>query len=516
MKFTTGRKLHTFDFSLFFSLSFFALQVHKFSFFIETFKMSAIAALALREAIIPLQQSFNPEELTTAKVENTWDATVAGTARERSAKMYLPIVDDPSKKELFFYVIDQFYDAMSNDRLHITTGERAYSKFRCVLQGSLRLTWQDISANQANKTMASFHIDVKNFIDEFFASTSRDDQLEYMRNAFKPYNMGVEALAARIRVISRLGRFLPGSVTVDETANPPTCTRSNLYNTDTEYKRLLFSMVPMSWRIKFAETTHQLDDNNYKYSQLVQYLALQEAIEKNARGKKRAHEGSSSGGGRGRGRGSGRGRGRNGGRGSYGRGYSSGGRGSYGRGYGYGAPHGPTYYAQGTYQTSNNRFLAAARGGRFAPASPRHTSPNPGRAGFASPGRGGGYAARQVTNSPRRPMVQGRGAPPQFPQFMADQYHQDHYYQAAPSLDQSGHEQYYSHDNNEMYHSSDGYDYSGEQEMYHYQDNNTYSEDHYYSTGDDGNEQYYGEESQEQERYEEEAGDAHFLQDFGY
>ena len=246
------------------------------------------------------------------KVENHWTESTTGTRsadRDRTAKVYLPLIEDPSQKELFFYVIDQFYDAMGSDRLNLKN-EAFYTKFRFVLGGSLRLEWQTISAAQNNKDLDHFHQDVRALIDEHFASTARDDQLEYMRGAFKPFGMSVEALAARIKVISRLSRFLPGSW--DGT------NRLYLYETDSQYKRVLFTMVPMAWRIKFAETAHQLDDQNYKYSSLVQYLSLQEAIEKNARGKKRAHESSGSHGGRGRG--SSRGCGRGGGRGSYGRG----------------------------------------------------------------------------------------------------------------------------------------------------------------------------------------------------
>ena len=68
--------------------------------------MADIAALALREAIIPLQTTFTTKDLTTVKVEHEWTETVNQVARERLAKMYLPTCDDPSKKELFFYVID--------------------------------------------------------------------------------------------------------------------------------------------------------------------------------------------------------------------------------------------------------------------------------------------------------------------------------------------------------------------------------------------------------------------------
>lgn len=50
-----------------------------------------IVALALREATIPLQQSFSPEELMMAKVRHSWTQTVQNTEKEKSAKMYLPV-----------------------------------------------------------------------------------------------------------------------------------------------------------------------------------------------------------------------------------------------------------------------------------------------------------------------------------------------------------------------------------------------------------------------------------------
>ena len=105
---------------------------------------------------MPLTQSFTTSELHTVKVENHWTSGTGTNAREKYYKMYLPVCDDPSKKELFFYVIDQFLDAMSADRLHLTTGSERYSKFRMVVEGSLRLTWQTISASRNNKTADSF------------------------------------------------------------------------------------------------------------------------------------------------------------------------------------------------------------------------------------------------------------------------------------------------------------------------------------------------------------------------
>jgi hypothetical protein len=304
---------------------------------------------------------------------------------------------------------------------------------------------------------------------------------------------------------------LPGSYDV---ANS---TRKPLYETKNEYKQVLFSMMPMAWCIKFAEMAHQLDDPNYKYSQLTQYLALQEAIDKNQRGKKRPQEATGSGDPRGRGRGRGPGRGRSpghGGRGFGGRGHP---RGGFGHGYGY-APYPQSMSGYpGSFQTQN-RFLSAARGGRFG----GYQSPR-GGGGFASPG-GRSYQSpggRQVTNSPQRRMVQPRaGPPPQFPSFMAEgQYYHDHYYHDAPAIEQ-GNEQFYQGEG----YPTGGDMYYGGDEMYHgeaaYQGNEMYhaGDEMYYQQGpmDDN---YYGEEGQEQDQGQEEAqegGDAHFLQDFGY
>ena len=68
--------------------------------------MAIIAALALREAIIPLQTTMETDSLRTVKVEHSW--TEGPNNQDQTAKMYLPVCGDPSKKELFFYVIDQF------------------------------------------------------------------------------------------------------------------------------------------------------------------------------------------------------------------------------------------------------------------------------------------------------------------------------------------------------------------------------------------------------------------------
>ena len=174
------------------------------------------------QAIVPLAESFNAADLLKVKVENRW--TEGTTTRvDKSCKMCLPVCDDPSKKELFFCVIDQFLDAMSSDRLHLTTGSERYTKFRLVMEGSLRLSWQTLSAARAAKSTASFAEDLRKFIALYFAPMARDDQLEYLRNTIKPHEMTTDALSARLRVVAPLGRLLPGSYDATTNTNAPLC-----------------------------------------------------------------------------------------------------------------------------------------------------------------------------------------------------------------------------------------------------------------------------------------------------
>ena len=114
--------------------------------------MSALSSITLKEAIIPLESSFDPDSICTVKVENKW---TTGN-KDEYYKMYLPVCEDPTKKELFLYVIDQFYDACHEERLHLTTGLERYSKFRLVVDGALKMGWQTISEAQQFKSLDNF------------------------------------------------------------------------------------------------------------------------------------------------------------------------------------------------------------------------------------------------------------------------------------------------------------------------------------------------------------------------
>ena len=477
--------------------------------------MASLSVLTLQEAIIPLVCSFDSDTIRTVKVEHKW--TSGGTTpRDMSAKLYLPSCDDPSKKELFLYVVDQFVDAAHNDRLHLSTGPSRYTKFREVLGGALRLRWQTISEGRATKTLDSFVEDVRNLIGSFLAPTSFEDQKEYMRSATKPFYMDCAALGARVEVISRLGRLLPGAP-VDVNG-----VEELLFPNDNALKRAFFSLMPSSWKVKFAESGSQLD-GAYEYQALVRFMSIQELVSKN--GNKRAREGGNSGhsqrripprGSSGRGFG-GRGYG---GRGNYGGGYGGGrsnygGRGGYGRGRGRGnygnylnggrgsASYGGSSYSQ-QWGFSNNRG-----GGYNSPYTPRSNHSNFSQGRGSNTGRSQGFSGGRGTT----PNTGGRGgsgvvypgvAPnaqgnvPYLPSFYAEHYHSEQ----GPTQ-----EQYYGE---EQYHSEQ---YYGEQDEQYYA-----QAEHYHaeqpSEEQEQQETFLGESHDEQAQQEEQ--DAHWLQDFGY
>ena len=463
--------------------------------------MSAVSALTLKEPIIPIVSSFDPANVRTAKVEHEW-TTGGANPRDEFAKMYLPVCDDPSQKELFLYVVDQFMDATHDERLHLSTGPIRYTKFRIVLSGALRISWQTISDGRANKTVNTFAEDLRALVGMFLAPASRDDQLEYMRSITKPFTMSCETLGARIQVVSRLGRFLPGSFYDND--------YHDLYETPTAYKRAYFMLMPTAFKIKFAENGSQLDNDACALQNLIRFMAIQEAISKGRSSSKRRYEGSSGGnrsrprlgGGSGRG---GFGRGSFGGRGSPG-GFSYGS--SYGRGRGF---QGNYNYSGGMYQGAPaNRWGWSGQGrGRgqsmSAPTTPRSPAARGGRMvsttgrGGSSYGRGSGsYYGRGPRYATAAP---GAGPAPSVPNFMVDQA--DQYYH-----DDGGHEQYYQEEYGpEDHYYQDGGDYQAYDEQYY--------GDHASGQG----ESYQGESTtgaeEKQEAQESEGQDAHWLEEFG-
>lgn len=400
--------------------------------------MASISVLTLKEAIIPLVPSFNVEELRTVKIKHKWKDN--GNV-DKEAEMHLPICSDPSEKEVFLYVVNQFNNAVHEDRLHLSTAKERYSKFCYVLEGDVLLAWQQFTANAGNAaTLADFEADVRRLIGTYLHPTSREDQLEYLRTTTKPFSMSCAALGSRIRVISQLGRYLPGSY--DEGAN----VSFPLFATDDMLKRAYFLLMPSSWRIKFAESGQVLE-GAYTYQNLIRFMSIQEMVSKRSSnsshpsghgGKRRAnhHHG---------GRGGGRGRGR--------------GRTNQGN-------YRPRYYGYSSYQNAYNSYSSPGRGS--APSSPatpvapqqftRHynTRSNSGRAAF-SPTRygrdnGGRGSGRGYPPLLPRGMAPRNPNPPLIPMNDSRDSHYAEQYMMDPTHADQAHHHSSVYDHNDAYH----------------------------------------------------------------
>jgi len=424
------------------------------------FTMAAVSMITLKEAIIPLQCSFDADNTRTIKVEHKW-----GNNNENYGKMHLPICGDPSKKELFLYVIDQFIDAAHEDRLHLTSGPVLYTKFRMVLDGALRLAWQSISDDRNQRTVESFKTDTTKLVDKYLSPSSFEDQKEYLNNVVKPFSITCENLGARLEVINRLSTLLPGSE------------GGRVYPTILSMKRAYFKMMPQAWKIEFIKSTNKLDQDDYQFQDLVRYMSVMESLDK--RGVKRRNDSDNNNGGRGSNRNNRGNQRRNNSRGGFSFGRSSynnrGGRGFPGRtahpSY-FGPPRQPySNYPTNTgtnpsmYRTPVPYQSPTGRGNPMSRSSPSGRVNVPFRGG-----RGSGRSGRG-----------GRGSTPYLPSFMVDNpqpqdhyhdtYAQDTYFHSDTFFDSSvqEHEQYYQehqqpiheeqyyHENNEEHHAYDQY-----------------------------------------------------------
>ena len=311
---------------------------------------SSIAAISLRDPIVPLQPRFRYEDIPMVKIEHKW----MSAGQQETSKYYLPTVGDPSEKEMILYTIDQFIDATDNTRLHLSSGASLYSKFREVLKGDLRLTFQTISDDRDNKSVENFEEDLKTFIAFYFSPTAYEDQREYMRGASKPYLMSCEELGGRLRVMSNICRYLPGS-----NGDP-------LYPTPESLKRAYYALMLAPWKIKFAENGHNFEHGDYTYQDLIRFMSIQESLSKTRESQKRPFGFRQGPTGRGRGR--------------YGNYQFQGGRGRFSNGrfvtMGYRSPR-PYYSSPPGSYAMNANFVPQA------PSTPRTESGN-----FNNSGRG--------------------------------------------------------------------------------------------------------------------------------
>ena len=439
--------------------------------------MASVSALLLAEPIIPLQSGFVAEDLSTVKVENSY--TPPNSFSRITKKAHLPTVSEPKDKELIIYVVDQFVYHCSDEQLHLNDGPLRYSKFCDVVKGDLLIAWQKISNARANKTIETFVADINEFFLVYLKPSSYLDQQEYMRRAIKPYNMDCETLGSRLRVISQLSVYLPGS-------------NSNcLYANEDELKRAYLGMMPGTWKVHFLQSGAILD-GAYPYLDLIHYLGVQEALSKRMDRQRRMDRPTGGRGGNrfGRTRG-GRGRGR----------YRSGPYHPYGGSitYGSSSSHGPRSY--GGYGGSVTSYSSPGRGSAAGYNTPRpynsygrgisYGGGSSGHGFSGTPGRSP-YTGRFTSSQGRGPAVRprpgntgggrfsGGGNAPSLPTLYTGQQRQDHYFhQGGGAPPNHGVHDHYSHGQDHYYSQEQDHYFQEEEQYYPQEQDHFYQEEHH-------------------------------------
>ena len=246
--------------------------------------MSAVAAVvASRQPSIHLRSTLSFEEYSTVRLSHSWDEDAGTPAAPRwttrTRKADVPFAPDATDKERLLRVVHEYKDSLVPSRLNFTQGPDIYDNFRLVLGGDLRTTWDqtitELEATQVPdgagghnpwaKTANNFIPDgITKFLRRFFPSNAFLIQGEYMRLVMKPKALDVYAVSGRVRLINTLSQYLPGS------------NRQKLYTTPVDEKNAFFRMMLPSWQLKFTETGQELDDPNYTYDRLVQFMANQQ------------------------------------------------------------------------------------------------------------------------------------------------------------------------------------------------------------------------------------------------
>ena len=259
--------------------------------------MSAIAALvASRSPSLIIRASIPYEEYTTVRLSHSWDEnTVTATHPRlvtRTRKADIPFAPDSQDKECLLRVVHEYCDAIQHSRLNITDAQEIYDNFRLTLGGDLRTTWDqtvaellqtlvpptaaDLAAAVAAglppppaanwiRTEANFPMDgVPHFLRRFFPSNAFLIQQEYICTTMKPKALDVYALSGRLRLLNTLSQYLPGSGNL------------SMFTTSIDEKNAFFHMMLPQWQLKFSDSGHELDDPNYSYDRLIQFMANQQ------------------------------------------------------------------------------------------------------------------------------------------------------------------------------------------------------------------------------------------------
>ena len=163
---------------------------------------------------IPIIPVICENQIQTATLSHSWTETVNTKDIDKKAKFELPIyhVNDI---ELILHSIHEFIDISSNNRLHLSTSEVRFMKFRECLHGTPCDHWdsvlEDRTANgDTNTSITNFTDAIANLIARYLIHADLDIQEEYLLTRYKKTFAGnLPSLNNRLTKIERLCCHFP-------------------------------------------------------------------------------------------------------------------------------------------------------------------------------------------------------------------------------------------------------------------------------------------------------------------
>jgi hypothetical protein len=189
--------------------------------------------------VISLKQDFDPTELTSVQLQQTYD----DNSRE---KLETPIIDGRSVKANL-YGLREFLETA--EELTFDTGDELFKYFRPILRNTIKDDWDTVVSDNGvdganNKTENDFLHCIRTWKLTFVTEDSRQELVDYLQLAQKPRAMQVESFVQQLKTITRYVTNLPFTG-----AQPPVLN-------NTQIKNIVFKAMPSTWQQHFIRSNH--------------------------------------------------------------------------------------------------------------------------------------------------------------------------------------------------------------------------------------------------------------------
>ena len=203
-------------------------------------------------------------EYPTTRVAHTHNAGTLTDRRDVTNKLDLPFCSDSFDKECLLHTIHEFQDGCIDAHLHVATTHR-YTLIRKVLGGDLHTTWDTYVATiaDADHNGANWPTYLRTYLCNFLPTNAIFLHGEYLNQSIKPKAMDCYTLNSRLGLMSTYSVLLPGS-------------GGNQILPDTlSHNSTFFKLMLTEWQLKLTSNGIVLDNANYTFNQLVEFMEQQ-------------------------------------------------------------------------------------------------------------------------------------------------------------------------------------------------------------------------------------------------